>query len=96
MSSSLTRFNKSIVRYLPSLNLVVKFDEDGISIRAYRRRKWKRVTWAQLASLADDSMPLLKACESREGMQVLVALGAWLTEFESQNVAIAVHGDSIP
>jgi hypothetical protein len=86
MSSHLTRFSKSIVRHLPSLNLVVKFDEDGISIRAYRHRKWKRVMWAQIASLADDQMPLVQACENKDGLYALLAMGAKLGSCESYSV----------
>jgi hypothetical protein len=74
--SQLTRFSRPIVRHLPSLNLVVRFDDSGIAVRAYRCRKWKRVTWAQLGSLSDDSTPVVKACEVKDGLRVLNALGA--------------------
>ena len=74
--SQLTRFSRPIVRHLPSLNLVVRFDDSGIAVRAYRCRKWKRVTWAQLASLSDDSTPVVKACEVNDGLRILKALGA--------------------
>ena len=74
--SQLTRFSRPIIRHLPSLNLVIRFDESRISVRAYRCRKWKSVTWAQLASLSDDSMPVVKACEVKDGLRVLKALGA--------------------
>ena len=83
--SQLTRFSRPIVRHLPSLNLVVRFDDSGIAIRAYRRRKWKRVTWAQLASLSDDSTPVVKACEVKDGLRVLKALG----------VTIAIEGSEV-
>jgi hypothetical protein len=78
MSTNLTRFSKPIVRHLPNLNLVVKFDEVGISIRAYRCRKWKNVTWAQLASLADDTEPVVMVSENEHGLRVLEAMGACL------------------
>ena len=65
--SQLTRFSRSIVRHLPSLNLVVRFDDSGIAVRAYRCRKWKSVTWAQLASLADDTEPVVRFCEMDQG-----------------------------
>ncbi len=58
--SQLTHFSRPIIRHLPSLNLVVRFDDSGISVRAYRCRKWKSVTWAQLASLADESEPVVR------------------------------------
>ena len=74
--SQLTRFSRPIIRHLPSINLVVRFDDSGISIRAYRCRKWKSVTWAQLASLSDDSIPVVKACEVKDGLRILRTLGA--------------------
>ena len=74
--SQLTRFSHPIVRHLPSLNLVIRFDNSGIAVRAYRCRKWISVTWAQLASLSDDSTPVVKACEVKDGLRILKALGA--------------------
>lgn len=74
--SQLTHIKRPIVRHLPSLNLVVRLEDTGIAIRAYRGRRWKSVTWAQLASLADDAQPILKVCECRDGLQVLKAMGA--------------------
>ena len=76
--SQLTRFSRPIVRHLPSLNLIVRFDDSGIAIRAFRRRKWKRVTWAQLASLADDNEPVVQFCEIDHGSRVLKAMGVRL------------------
>ena len=76
MSKKLTQFSRPIVRRLPNLNLVVRFSEDGISIRAYRRRKWKRVTWSQIASLADETEPVIKVCEISQGLAFLKAMGA--------------------
>lgn len=82
--SHLTRFSRSIVRHLPSLNMVVRFEESGVAIRAYRCRKWKQVTWAQLASLADDTRPIVKACEISDGLQVLKTLGAVFANGQSE------------
>ena len=76
--SQLTKFRRPIVRYLPNLNLVVRFDDSGISVRAYRCRKWKSVTWAQLASLADDTEPVVRFCETDHGSRVLEAMGVRL------------------
>ena len=59
-------------------NLVVRFDDSGISVRAYRCRKWKSVTWAQLASLADDTEPVVRFCETDHGSRVLEAMGVRL------------------
>lgn len=82
MSSNLTRFSKPIIRHLADRNLVVKFDAEGILMRAYRRRKWKRVTWEQIATLADDNEPVLQACEKRDGLRFLAAMGAKITAAE--------------
>ena len=85
--SQLTRFSRPIVRHLPSLNLVVRFDDSGIAVRAYRCRKWKSVTWAQLASLSDDSTPVVKACEVKDGLRILKALGATIASEGSGGAA---------
>ncbi len=73
--SKLTRFNRPLVRHLSNLNLVVRFDDSGIAIRAYRCRKWKSVSWAQLGSLADDTEPVVRFCETEQGSRVLKAMG---------------------
>ncbi|MFN9641559.1 MAG: hypothetical protein ACK56W_16335 [Pirellula sp.] len=85
--SQLTCFSRPIVRHLPSLNLVVRFDDSGIAVRAYRCRKWKSVTWAQLASLSDDSTPVVKACEVKDGLRILKALGATIASEGSEDAA---------
>ena len=85
--SQLTRFSRPIVRHLPSLNLVFRFDDSGIAVRAYRCRKWKSVTWAQLASLSDDSTPVVKACEVKDGLRILKALGATIASEGSEDAA---------
>ncbi len=85
--SQLTRFSRPIVRHLPSLNLVVRFDDSGISVRAYRCRKWKNVTWAQIASLSDDTKPVVKACEVKDGLQVLKTLGAIIVDEGSEGAS---------
>lgn len=82
--SQLTRFSRPIVRHFPNLNLVVRFEESGIAVRAYRCRKWKQVTWAQLASLADDTRPVVKACEISDGLQVLKSLGVVFVDEQSE------------
>lgn len=85
--SQLTRFSRPIVRHLPSLNLVIRFDDSGIAVRAYRCRKWKSVTWAQLASLSDDSTPVVKACEVKDGLRILKSLGATIASEGSGGAA---------
>lgn len=83
--SQLTRFSRPIVRHLPSLNLVIRFDDSGVSVRAYRCRKWKSVTWAQLASLADDSEPVVKVCEINHGLRVLKEMGVCLLTTDTKH-----------
>lgn len=83
--SQLTHFSRPIIRHLPSLNLVVRFDDSGISVRAYRCRKWKSVTWAQLASLADETEPVVRFCETDHGTRVLQAMGVRLPLGEEPN-----------
>jgi hypothetical protein len=85
--SQLTRFSRPIIRHLPSLNLVIRFDDSGIAVRAYRCRKWKSVTWAQLASLSDDSTPVVKACEVKDELRTLKALGATIASEGSEDAA---------
>jgi hypothetical protein len=72
--SQLIRFNRPIVRHLPCLNIIVHLDDSRISVRASRCRNLKIVTWAQFASLSDDSTPVAKACEVNDGLRILKAL----------------------
>lgn len=83
--SQLTRFSRPIVRHFPSLNLVVRFDNCGIAIRAYRCRKWKCVTWAQLASLADENEPVIRFCETDHGSRVLKSMGVRVPAIDEPN-----------
>ncbi len=92
--SQLTHFSRPIIRHLPSLNLVVRFDDSGISVRAYRCRKWKSVTWAQLASLADESEPVVRFCETDHGSRVLMAMGVRLPLGEEPNKVAQLESPS--
>jgi len=83
--SQLTQLSRLILRHLPSLNLVVRFDDSGISIRAYGCRKWKSVTWAQLASLADNTEPVVQFCKYDVGSRVLKAMGLRLPTGDEPN-----------
>lgn len=76
MSHELTRFRKPLIRHAPRINLVIRIDEEGVAFRVYRRRKWHRVRWEQLASLADDSAPIIRSMEVEQGAKVLKAMGA--------------------
>ncbi len=50
-------------------------------------RKWKSVTWAQIASFSDDTKPLVKACEVKDGLQVLKTLGAIIVDEGSEGAS---------
>jgi len=52
-------------------NLVIQITETGIAIRGYRRRQSRTYTWEQVASLAADDLPLVRAAEQAEGAKVL-------------------------
>ena len=52
-------------------NLVIQVAEAGIRIRGYRRRKTRTYTWEQVASLAADDLPLVRAAEQAAGTKVL-------------------------
>jgi hypothetical protein len=52
-------------------NLVVQLSESGITIRGYRRHKGRDYTWEQVASLAMDDLPLVRAAEQAAGITVL-------------------------
>lgn len=84
MANRITRYSRPIIRQIPDLNIVVKVDDVGVVIRGYRRRRGKRVTWAQLASLADDSRPVVKACEVNDGLEILKAMGVTIASDESE------------
>ena len=65
---------KPVVRRIG--RLVVSVHDWGIEIKGYRKRKAKRITWEQVASLADDSEPILLQEETNRGRRVLGQLGA--------------------
>ncbi|WP_145090849.1 hypothetical protein [Rosistilla carotiformis] len=67
--------SRPIVRRIEP-KLIVRITPDGVSIRGYRRRRWRDVSWAQLASLADDQLPLVKHCQLADGQEQLRKLGA--------------------
>jgi hypothetical protein len=45
--------------------------DTGITIRGYRRRKRRTYTWEQVAALAADDLPLVRAAEQLAGARVL-------------------------
>ena len=55
-------------------NLVVQIAPDGIALRGYRRRTWRKYTWQQVASLAHDNLPLVRTAEHAAGSAVLAEM----------------------
>ena len=55
-------------------NLVIQLTETGLTIRGYRRRKARSYTWEQVASLAADDLPLVRAAEHTAGAKALSQL----------------------
>lgn len=68
----LTTLKKTILRRIGKL--VVKISDDGVEIKGFRRRRWKKVTWEQIASLADESEPIYRRDEQVRGSKNLKAL----------------------
>lgn len=68
-------------------NLVVTITPEGITLRGYRRRsakRRKRVTWQQIATLADAS-DLFAAAENQDGMAALDKLGVTTLTVDRSN-----------
>lgn len=71
----LTKFRKPITRRVG--RLVVRMTEGGVCYRPYRGRKWRMVTWAQVASLAGPEHPAIRLAENVDGKRALRRMGAW-------------------
>jgi hypothetical protein len=57
--------------------MVVRLDAAGIALRGFRMRRWRRVTWGELAWLmSHEETPAVRAWSEREGMEFLEAIGA--------------------
>lgn len=75
---------RPVTRRIPNLNLIVQVKVDGLLLRGFRRRKSKLVTWEQIASLADESQPIIRSCEEADGRRTLEWMGVILNETESK------------
>lgn len=73
---TLTRLTRPLVRRIG--RLVVRIDRHGVWVRGYRRRKWRRFTWEQVASLAlpGDGEAVMRLAETAAGTKVLHSMGA--------------------
>jgi len=78
MAGKLTILARAITRRVNGRRLVVRFTPEGVELRGFRKHTWRRVTWEQIAVLADaaDDVPLIKLCEENAGRRVLESIGA--------------------
>ena len=60
----LTPLKRPLVRRIG--RLVVRLSEEGLEVKGYRKRKWWPVCWAQLASLAGETLPAVLEAERAE------------------------------
>jgi|GEM_PF-6918019 len=74
--TSLTRLSRPLRRLLdrPAGRLVITLTPDGLVLRGYRRRAGRLISWARIASLADEHAPILTHCEAADGERRLAAL----------------------
>lgn len=72
--SQVTKLKKPFTRRIG--RIVIRVHAWGLEIKGYRCRRWKRATWQQIASLADESEPILLQEELSRGARTLEALGA--------------------
>lgn len=68
--------------------LVVRISEQGVELRGYRRRKRRRATWAQIASLADADHPVVQLAENFEGRRLLETMGVEISSPREPAAAI--------
>lgn len=65
---------RSIVRRIG--RLVIRVTPAGVELRGKHRRRWRALSWAQIAGLAVNDDPLLVAIEETAGRKVLDRIGA--------------------
>ena len=80
MSKKLSILKRPVTRRIPNRNLVVQVTVNGLLLRGFRRRKSKLVTWEQVASLADESQPIIRSCEEADGRRTLECMGVTRSE----------------
>jgi len=72
MNPMLTKLKSPLRRRLG--RLVIELSDEGITLRGYRRHQGRTYTWEQIASLAADDFPLVRAAEKAAGTKVLSQL----------------------
>lgn len=71
----ITRLSRPIARRIG--RLVFRVTAAGVELRGKHKKKWRSVTWAQIAGLTTTGQePLLKAVEEAVGREVLARIGA--------------------
>lgn len=70
----ITRLSRPIARRIG--RLVFRVTAAGVELRGKHKKKWRSVTWAQIAGLTTGQEPLLKAVEEAVGREVLARIGA--------------------
>ena len=79
MASKLTHLTRPIVRRIGKL--VVRIAPEGLSIRGYQCRTWRRVSWLSVGSLLEaEEAPVLVRADQVTGARVLKRMGALPTE----------------
>lgn len=73
-SKRVTKLSRPVTRMIGTL--VVEIDGAGIRFRGKRKRRWREVSWAQVAALAGASEPIFRAEENARGLRQLEAIGA--------------------
>lgn len=56
MSHGPRRLRKPITRRIGKL--IVRITDEGIWLRGYRRRSWRKLTWCEVAAIAAEPRPL--------------------------------------
>lgn len=76
-------------------DMVVRLDADGISIRGFGKRTWRRATWLEIAFLCKTEGDQREYCES-EGLEFLNSIGARPSEVTSATKVEATAGGKGP
>jgi hypothetical protein len=70
-----TELRKPLVRRIGSL--VVRLTAEGVAIRGFRKKTWRRMSWARLAANVNDTdVRLIEAGEEEAGQRILARLRA--------------------
>lgn len=67
----ITKLKKRLIRRIDKL--IIRIEFDGLYLRGHKKKKWKFITWEQIAAAIVDpeEMPMVVAGDIAEGKQVL-------------------------